>query len=138
MDRKEFLSLLGLGSASLLATACLGGCSKSANSPSSGTNIDFTLNLSDAANAALATNGGYVYSNGVIVARTNAGNYIAVSKSCTHEGTQVVYQATNQRFFCGNHGATFSEAGTVTNGPATKALTQYKTALSGNSLRIYS
>lgn len=138
MDRKKFIEQVGIVAGSTILFTCIG-CSKSGNaSPSTAapSNVDFTLDLSASANAALSTNGGYVYSNRIIVARTLAGNYIAVSQTCTHETYTVVYQGNNSRFYCANHGATFSETGAVTNGPANSALKQYTTALSGTSLRI--
>ena len=59
MERKEFLSLIGM-SASTLVLGCLAGCSKSSNGTSGGstgpTGVDFTLDLSLAANAQLKTN----------------------------------------------------------------------------------
>jgi len=142
MERKEFLSLIGLGSASALATVCLGSCSKSAvgdsNVPSAPTNVNINLDLTQPANLALATAGGYVYSGGIIIARTTAGNYIAVSQTCTHQGATVSYEGTNQRFYCASHGAVFSNTGAVTGGPAPAALQQYNTSLTGNILRVYS
>ena len=141
MDRKEFLSLLGYSAASLSMMACLGGCTKNSDVSSNTTGpsgIDFTLDLSQTANAALNTNGGYVYKNGVIVARTKAGQYIAVQQICTHESNSVVYQASYSRFYCDRHGATFAETGAVTGGPAPRALTQYNTSLTGTVLRVYS
>lgn len=73
MKRNEFLAALGISSAAVILTTCLG-CSKNsggetipANPPS---NIDFTLDLTSSANAALLTNGGYLAINGVIVAKT--------------------------------------------------------------------
>lgn len=144
MDRKEFLSLLGLTVGGGVAIACLNSCSKeSAVTPggnSGGNNsgkIDFTLNLADANNAVLNNNGGFLVKNGVIVARTQGGVYIAVAAACTHQGTIIQYQGNNQRFFCPNHGSTFSETGSVLNGPATGALKQYQTELSGSSLRVF-
>lgn len=140
MDRKEFLSLLGLGAGAAVLTTCLGGCSKSSNGSSSvaPSTADFTLDLSQAANAALLNNGGYLYHDGIIVAKTQAGNYIAVQQVCTHENVSVIYQAKNQRFYCSGHGATFSETGVVTGGPAPRDLKQYNTSLNGSNLRIYS
>lgn len=142
MDRKEFLASIGLGAASFALVNCLG-CSKSSDASSSGgttgpTGVNFTLDLSSSANAALLNNGGYLVSNGVIVARTTAGAYIAVQQSCTHESYGLVYQGANSRFYCANHGATFSNSGAVTGGPAPRALTVYNTALTGTSLRVYS
>ncbi len=75
---------------------------------------------------------------GVIIARTLAGAFIAVSASCTHQGTNVYYYSNGNKFVCPNHGAQFSNTGNVTQGPANSNLKQYKTALTGNTLRIYS
>ncbi|ALL06242.1 (2Fe-2S)-binding protein [Pedobacter sp. PACM 27299] len=141
MDRKDFLASIGLSAATFALINCAG-CSKNSNSPSTDTSgptgIDFTLDLSLSANSVLNTNGGYLVSNGIIVARTSSGTYIAVQRSCTHESYGLVYQGSANRFYCANHGATFSESGTVTNGPASKPLNTYHTQLTGTSLRIYS
>ena len=142
MERKEFLSLIGFGSASALAAVCLGGCSKSgggnSNVPSPPSAVNISLDLTLPANAALGASGGYLYTSGIIVAKTTAGDYIAVSQVCTHEGVTVRYEGANQRFYCASHGTTFSNTGAVTGGPATTALKQYNTSLSGNILRVYS
>lgn len=139
MDRKEFLSLIGFSSASIALATCIGGCSKNIGPGTTApVNVDFTLNLSDAANAALLTNGGYVYNSGVIVAKTMSGSYIAVQQLCTHDTVPVTYQGTYHRFYCNGHGSTFNENGTVTGGPAPRALQTYKTSLTGNLLRVYS
>ena len=139
MDRKEFLSLLGFGSASAALASCLGGCSKNVSSATTApSGVDFTLDLSQAANAALLTNGGYVYNSGVIVARTMTSAYIAVQQVCTHETVTITYQGNNKRFYCDGHGATFSESGSVLGGPAPRALQTYNTSLTANSLRVYS
>jgi cytochrome b6-f complex iron-sulfur subunit len=137
MDRKEFLSMLGISSGALIVAGCMGGCSKS-SSTTAPTNVDFTLDLTQTANAPLNTAGGYIYSNGLIVAKTSSGSIIAVSKGCTHEGEDVVYQDNNSAFYCPRHGATFGTTGSVTKGPANTALTQYKVTVAGNSVRIQS
>jgi cytochrome b6-f complex iron-sulfur subunit len=139
MERKDFLSALGITAASFAVINCIG-CSKadSGAGVSGPSGIDFTLDLTASANAALTTNGGYLAANGVIVARTTSGTYIAVQQSCTHESYPLVFQGSNQRFYCNNHGATFSQSGAVTNGPASKSLTVYNTTLTGTSLRVYS
>jgi cytochrome b6-f complex iron-sulfur subunit len=142
MDRKEFLAQLGLSSAAIFAGACLAGCSKEDNGSGGGVtppaNVDFTINLADSANASLNTAGGFIYQSGIIIARTLTDTYLAVAQACTHEGTSVVWQAGNNRFFCPNHGSTFSTTGSVTNGPAGSALRRYNTSLTGTNLRVFS
>lgn len=140
MDRKEFLSSLGMGTATAALLTCIG-CSKATDTPSDTTglsNIDFTLDLNASINAALLNNGGYLSTNGVIVARTLTGSYIAVQGSCTHQTYGLSYQANNSIFYCNNHGASFSESGVVKVGPANRPLIVYHTQLTGTTLRIYS
>jgi Rieske Fe-S protein len=138
MERKEFLSLVGI-TASSFVMGCIG-CSKNNSIGSSvgPSNVDFTLDLSQSANAALNSNGSFLYKNDIIIARTLNGDFIAVQQICTHQNFSVTYQAGSHRFYCGGHGGTFSETGQVTGGPPPAPLTKYNTALTGNMLRIYS
>lgn len=135
MDRKQFLSLVGTSIAAITIGSCVQGCKKQANGIDQPT-VDFTLDLTASANSALSTNGGYLYNQGVIVARTMSGTYIAVSQACTHEGVSVTYQSGSNGFYCSAHGSRFSSSGSVTAGPANQALKQYTCTLSGNSLRV--
>lgn len=135
MDRKEFLSQIGLGSAAIFTAACMQACSKTSGS---GAAVDFTLDLNNSANSALKTAGGYVISQGVIVALTKNNTYIAVSSACPHEGVQVQFNGTQNQFICTAHNSVFTAEGSRVSGPTPRGLTQYKTALSGSSLRVYS
>ena len=142
MDRKDFLNSVGITTATFALLNCIG-CKKNDSSAASAETkgpkgVDFTLDLSVTANAVLVNNGGALVSNGIIVAKTKNGNYIAVQRSCTHESYTLTYQSANSRFYCPNHGATFTEGGVVTNGPASNSLTVYNTTLTGTSLRVYS
>jgi cytochrome b6-f complex iron-sulfur subunit len=133
MDRKSFLSQVGIGAAALLVPACIGGlagCAKTDTNPK----VDFTV---DTATGALSSNGGFLVSNNVIVARTNTGTFIAVAAACTHQGTTINYNASGNKFICPNHGAQFDSNGAVTQGPAATNLTKYNTSLTGTSLRVY-
>lgn len=138
MDRKEFLSLLGISSAALVLTYCFGGCQPNNNGPTAPTNVNFTLDLTNSANSSLNSNGGYIYNGGVIVARTVNGAYVAVSQYCTHAGGTVVYDSRISDFYCPVHGSVFSTNGSVVSGPAPSSLVVYHTALTGTSLRVYS
>jgi len=130
ITRKEFIAQVGIGSAVLFIAACAGSCKKSANT----TSVDFILNVSS---GALATNGGSLIQNGVIVARTNTGTYIAVSATCTHQGGTLGFSSSDT-FVCPLHGATFNTSGGVISGPTSTALQKYNTTLTGTSLRVYS
>jgi cytochrome b6-f complex iron-sulfur subunit len=143
MNRKEFFARVGFGAAALLVPACIAGLATSCSKDDDGgtvttppTGVDFKL---DVATGALATNGGYIRSNGIVVARANDGTFLAVSAACTHAGTPVDYVASSNSFHCSNHGQNYSNTGAVTTGGKTStSLTQYKTTLTGTSLRVFS
>lgn len=132
MDRKDFLSAIGFSAAGIFMASCLGSCKNDAGGPT----VDFTFDLTDPAYAALGNAGGYVYKNGVIIAKTTSGNIVAVSQACTHEGAAVQYQSGSNRFYCPRHGAAFDTTGNVTNGPASTDLKQYTVTINGNTVRI--
>jgi cytochrome b6-f complex iron-sulfur subunit len=139
MNRKEFFARVGFGAAAVLLPACVAGlatsCSGDGTTSGTTTGVDFTVDVSS---GTLATNGGFMVSQGIVIARTLVGDFIAVSAACTHEGTSVNYNSSGNKFICPNHGAQFSSTGTVTLGPATRNLTKYNTSLSGSTLRIFS
>lgn len=137
MDRKEFITLVGVAAGGALLVSCFNGCKKDDDDAADQT-VDFTLDLSTPANATLKNNGGFLVTNGVIVARTLNGTYIAVASACTHQGTTVGYVSSSNQFRCPAHGSVFSSTGAVVNGPAGAPLQQFNTILSGNNLRIFS
>ena len=149
MERKDFIEKVGLSAASVLIFGCMQGCSKSdspatTQPPSNNNNpptskIDFTINITNNPYTSLNAAGGFYVdrTTNIIIARTLTNEYIAVSSICTHQQVTVDFQASNNRFFCSAHGSVFGTTGAVLNGPAASALKQYKTALSGNSLRIF-
>lgn len=148
MKRDEFLQLFGFG-ATMVLTGCLGSCGSKTEDPQPGSgsgpgpvqSVDFTIDITDPANAPLNNPAlGYVYgaSGRVIVAKTNAGSYIAVAAPCTHQGVAVEFQPTPNNFFCPRHGSRFSTSGAVLDGPATAPLRAYTVTQNGNELRVRS
>jgi cytochrome b6-f complex iron-sulfur subunit len=142
MDRKDFFARVGFGAAALLVPACLTGLATSCSKDDDGsptpapTGVDFTVTT---ATGPLATNGGSLLQNGIVVARTTTGTFLAVSSACPHQGTGVNYVASSNSFHCLNHGQNFSNTGaTTTGGQTSTALKQYNTALTGTTLRVFS
>ncbi|SFP98884.1 cytochrome b6-f complex iron-sulfur subunit [Pseudarcicella hirudinis] len=144
MERKEFLSLVGISVGAIILNNCMTSCSSSKNDPQpangggstgGGTSgkVDLSLNLNDATYVSLKTNGTGLVVGSVIVARTKDGDFIAVSKTCTHEGTTINFDNASTGFICPNHGSRFDRNGNVTLGPAAIALKQYKTSFDSAS-----
>ena len=144
MERKEFLSLLGMGSAATALVNCLG-CSGRITLPpanempvlSAVSSVDFTLDLNDPKNSVLNTDGGYLYSNNLIVAKTLSGKYVAAARFCTHQTSVLIFDAPSGFYYCRAHGATFSESGSILYGPATVPIKAFTAERNGNSLRVY-
>jgi cytochrome b6-f complex iron-sulfur subunit len=116
------------------AAAFLESCSKTDVSPQ-GPTVDFTLDLSLPANAALNTAGGSLATSGVIIANTGSG-MVAVAQSCTHQGCSIAYNNGGQNFVCPCHGGTYDLSGNVTGGPPPAPVKKYTTTLTGTMLHV--
>ena len=136
MRRNEFLSALGISAGTVIFAPFLTSCTKSAGALGN-SSVDFTLDLTQNAYAALNNPGGSILKNGVIVAYTSAGAYIALASTCTHQGGTIQFESAYNRFQCPVHGAIFSTIGSVLQGPASTSLQKFNTLLTGNSLRVF-
>jgi cytochrome b6-f complex iron-sulfur subunit len=135
LTRKEFISQAGKSAALLLVPACISGLSacKKKNKVEH-QKVDFTLDVSS---GPLATKGGSLVHEDVIVARALSGAFLAVSAACTHQQTTINFVSSSTSFLCPNHGSKFNSNGEVTQGPASKNLTSYGVELSGSTLRVF-
>ncbi len=141
MSRAKFLKSLGISAGAVMATWCMGGLSScmTTDTPAPGDgSVDYTLDLEASENSALLTNGGWLTRNGIVIARTNGGDYVAVTQTCSHERRrQVTYRASKNDFYCTAHGATFSTTGKGTNSTGSRGLTSYATQLDSTILRVF-
>lgn len=145
MERQEFLRLLSTAGVAVCAGCTLESCSSSddpnpSKAGSGPTGVDFTIDLTDAANAALLNDGGSLYKSGIVIVclSATAKSYAAVSQTCTHQGSTIAWQSADGNFRCPSHGSRFSAVGVVINGPATINLKRYNTSVTGNVLRVFS
>lgn len=138
MDRKEFLSLLGIGAAGVMIPACLGSCSKDTtnNAP---TITQFTLDLNKTEYKHLLIKGEMFQfiEKGITIAYGLDGNYYAVQYLCPHgEGGKIKVDnnSSTTKFQCDNHTTNFFTTSGSTNGSKTdKNLTTYKTSFDNTS-----
>ena len=159
MKRGQFIKSLGLSSSALMAFYCLGvtmtSCGTSEDDPeptpgsgtgltgtTTGSNVNFTIDLTNAAYSSLKTAGQYKVIGDVLVAFASGGTYVALAKACTHQGTTLEYRLATNDLYCNNHLSEFSTTGAVEKNPATggtvPALKVYKISLSGggNTLTV--
>jgi cytochrome b6-f complex iron-sulfur subunit len=66
----------------------------------------------------------------------DAAGFFALSATCTHLGCMTRYEKENRRIFCPCHGSQFAEDGTVTGGPAPRALPRLDLVLEGGRLVV--
>lgn len=139
MERQEFLAKLGIGLAAVCTGCSLVSCGSNPKNedpaPTANGNI-FTVDLS----TQLLNIGDQKISNGVILARTAAGNSIdsfsAVQVNCTHEGTIIAYHADSGIYICPLHGSEFTKTGSVIQGPALTNLRKYNVVIDGTNLNV--
>jgi cytochrome b6-f complex iron-sulfur subunit len=119
LSRRAFLarSTLAVAGVAALTTGCgdgqIGGSGATGPLPSG-----LTLKVSTL--PALATVGvlAYVPPDGrAAVKRTGPTTFLALSTTCTHEGTHLDIVNNSTSFECPNHGSRFDSNGTVTRGP---------------------
>ncbi|HTL82221.1 MAG TPA: Rieske (2Fe-2S) protein [Bacteroidia bacterium] len=128
MERRTFLKTACALCGAAAAISLVDSCKKD--------NINFEIDLTDPANAALTHVGGYLYKETVIVVFVSTGNYMAFSKTCTHAGCTVAYNMGNTHLECPCHGGTFDTNGAVIGGPPPKPLTKYTVVQNGNILTV--
>jgi Rieske Fe-S protein len=145
MERKEFISKLGLSLAAVCAGCAFASCGTpprsdepqpQQNGPIGTGQQVMSLNLdTDLKNA-----GEFQVNSGVILVRLKAGNtadaFTAVQVACTHQGTSINYNLGQAKFICPNHGSQFSNNGSVLLGPATLPLRQYNIQINGSTLIV--
>jgi thiosulfate dehydrogenase [quinone] large subunit len=72
----------------------------------------------------------------VWVLQLTAGDFTAFNATCPHQGCPVRFQGASDGFRCPCHGSHFTSQGKVTNGPATRNLTEVKVTKSGDTLKL--
>jgi cytochrome b6-f complex iron-sulfur subunit len=137
MERRKFLSFMGVGAAGVVVGELLARCTKASDTTSTPLPTGgITLDLTSSTYSGLKNVGGVVtVNNNIIVAHVSTGEYVALSNICTHQGCTVGFDGVSS-FPCPCHGAKYSKTGSVINGPATSPLKKYTTTLNGNSLTI--
>lgn len=119
LSRRAFLtrSTLAVAGAAALATGCgdgdIGGSGVTQPLPSG-----LTLKVSTV--PALATVGVLAFHPTdirVAIKRTGPTTFLALSTTCTHEGTRINIVSNALSFECPNHGSRFDSDGNVTRGP---------------------
>jgi cytochrome b6-f complex iron-sulfur subunit len=139
MNRIEFIKNIAAGTITVfVAPVVLTSCEKEPLEPN---NVppepdNLTIDLTLEANSDLATAGGFIIKDKIIVINTGAG-FIALSSVCTHQGCTVAYDHEATNLPCPCHGSVFSTSGSVLNGPAGSPLKEFELQQEGDILTIF-
>jgi cytochrome b6-f complex iron-sulfur subunit len=158
MQRRSFLTYLGVGWAAscfpLVLSACDQGAKKTESDPKVATNpaTTETKPAAPGTGSEIATAGGFtvigsvadldkagaVGDKKVMVVRdpANKSKVLAVNPTCTHKGCTVKWQAAENKFECPCHDADFAADGQVKKGPATKPLATYAAKIEGDKVLV--
>ena len=118
LSRREFLtkSTLAVAGAAAIVAGCGDGQIGGVTAPILTSPLSFKVS----AVPALATVGLLAYvptDRRVAVKRTGPDTFLALSTTCTHEGTMIAIVNNNTSFECPNHGARYDSNGNVTRQP---------------------
>ena len=153
MQRRSFLTYLGVGWAVSCFPLVLSACDTAAKKNESDSKIGAkptteTKPVTEVAAAAGFTVIGSVAEldkvgavgndKKVIVVRdpANKSQVLAVNPTCTHEGCIVKWKAAKNNFECPCHDAHFAPDGKVTGGPAKKPLATYAAKIEGDKVMV--
>lgn len=137
MERLEFIKKLGTSTLAVCATCGMLSCEQD-EGPAPGSGVDFTISIEDQTFQALSAIGGSAIKDDIIIIRTGADTFVALSRFCTHETVGLNYSAANTKLVCPRHGSEFSTSGSVLRGPAQASLFKYKTEFTSPNLRVFS
>jgi Rieske Fe-S protein len=77
-----------------------------------------------------------IESDSVLVARSNSGDFFALSAICPHKGCLVEWNREEDRLICPCHAAYFDLKGNVLKGPAQRGLQSYTLNRIGDSIYL--
>ena len=141
-----FISITKKVAGIFILTLLLIACKKKSNDNIPQTYVNVSIYTTEPSFANLNAIGGWIYVNqgykGIIVYRQSQTNFVACERACTYDPTSgcngVVVQSNNFSAKDSCCGSVFQiNDGQVTQGPATSALTQYRTSYDGTTLHIF-
>lgn len=145
MDRRTFLTWIGIGGLASSIPVVLAACQPKSNqaevTPSASPRPDGSVVVGTAADLDAQ---GFLKSqptfapNPVLVVRdpANTGMLHAVDSKCTHQGCAVEWKADVKEFVCPCHDSRFALDGSVTKGPANQPLAIYAVSVEGTDVIV--
>ncbi|MEQ8237637.1 MAG: Rieske (2Fe-2S) protein [Cyclobacteriaceae bacterium] len=137
MDKRQFLKSASAATVLVSFGLTLASCSEEDNpAPTNDGDTKTTVDLTDAAFAALGADGGWVLHPSKNILLVNVGGAISAFTSvCTHSRCSRDW-SFGSNAVCTCHGSAFNAEGVVVNGPATRNLARISVVQDGNTLTL--
>ena len=144
MDRRTFLSWVGVGTLASSLPAVIVACSnqETSKTETSTTSPSPSNEFVAVGNVEELDSNGFIFNQDaaavpVLVFRNpNTSELVAVTSKCTHAGCDVELDTEAQLLACPCHGSKFTFDGSVANKPATKPLASYEVKQEENSIFV--
>lgn len=136
MNRRDFITLFGIGGIASSLPVALAACSPEKSTttiPKDWQNIGKVAEL-DKTGQLLNENS--PVGSVLVVGTSKAKNLVAVNPTCTHQGCKVDWKATENKFLCPCHKSAFAADGKVLAGPATEPLPTYAIKIEGDGVLV--
>lgn len=141
MNRREFISWVGVGSIAgslpVAIAACSSPATKQMASPSQPDGFQVVGTVADLDKTGQLLNENLATGKALVIRDPAKDNkVIALNPICTHAGCTVAWKSNQEAFVCPCHGSKFATDGKVLHGPAAKPLTTYIAKLEGDLILI--
>ncbi len=136
MDRRTFLSWIGVGTLASSLPAVIAACSQDITETTPTTKLITVGNISELDNNRFIFNETDLSQPILVFRNSKTQNIIAVDPKCTHQGCNVEFDAEQQLLICPCHNSQFFLDGTVAKKPAEQSLTIYETKQEGESIVV--
>ena len=140
MDRRTFMTWVGLGTLSSSLPVAIAACNMASAVTKSTTRSDgFTAvgSLSTLKQSGFIQDKKFAAGPLLVVQNpSGTGALIAVNSTCTHSGCKVNWKGGKQEFDCPCHGSKFNADGSVKAGPARKPLAKFVVKTEGDTVLV--
>lgn len=143
MNRREFLSWVGVGGVASYLPVALAACSsensesKSSANPVRADGFQLVGTVAELDQKGEILNREFAGGAVLVIRNPNNSNTItAVNPSCTHAGCTVTWKTAQKEFVCPCHESKFAIDGKVVQGPAKEPLATYAAKLEGDSVLV--
>lgn len=143
MDRRTFLSWVGVGAIASSLPVAIAACTSSSSAATATKKATRTDGFTAVGSVKALSQTGFIQnkkfaSGPLLVVRdpANTAKLIAVNSTCTHKGCAVDWKASAKEFVCPCHGSKFKADGSVANGPAQKPLAKFTVKTEGDTILV--